>query len=214
MEIDKYSFGYPRQCNSCQASGTSIKLTVEPHFKKGPAFKVMLIGQDPTILKDPDKNRVKEVLMLDDEKGQLKRWLTNIFGEENFGKIELYATNLIKCTFDNPPSTKGGKEFLRPFFDNCKSHLLKEIQNYRPNLILTFGEPAHYYFLKIMPETKNIETKMNKAFKGDFYKIKFDDFVFDYSPCLHIKTFRVAETYGEKIKLFKTGVSKYFINKV
>ena len=126
MITDKYSFGYPKQCNSCQSINSAISLTVEPHFKNGSTFKVMLIGQDPTIFKDPQRNRVKEVLMLDEENGQLKRWLKNIFGNDNFDKVQLYATNLIKCTFDSPPSTKGNKNFLKPFFNNCKLFLVDE----------------------------------------------------------------------------------------
>ena len=42
--------------------------------------------------------------------------------------------------------------------------------------------------------------------------VEIDDFTFDYSPCLHIKNFRVAETYGDKVKLFKDEIRKYFKN--
>ena len=124
MISNKYSFGYPTQCNSCQSIDSSICLTVEPHFKKGSSFKVMLIGQDPTIFKDPQRNRVKEVLMLNEENGQLKRWLKNIFGKDNFDKVELYAT-----TFSEKASIIIGdllnsmKIFIISLFSLCYIHL-------------------------------------------------------------------------------------------
>ena len=73
MDQDNYKFGYPKNCTLCNSFDSTIRLTVKPHYKAGSQTKIMLIGQDPTIFKDPDKNRVKEVLMLDQENGQLKR---------------------------------------------------------------------------------------------------------------------------------------------
>jgi len=210
MDQDNYKFGYPKNCTLCQSFDSSIRLTVKPHYKTGSQTKIMLIGQDPTIFKDPDKNRVKEVLMLDQENGQLKRWLRNFIGSKNFEQSEIYATNLIKCTFPTPPSTRGKEEVLAPYFDCCQQYLLKEIENYKPTVVLTLGEPAHKLFLTKVQSDEIIPTAMNKAFTGRFYRVKVNSIPFDYSPCLHIKTFRVAETYGDKVKTFKNGIEHYF----
>lgn len=211
MTEDKYQFGYPLTCNDCKELNDKLNLTVEPFYKPGSKFKLMLIGQDPTIFNDPDRNRVKQVLMLDDEKGQLRRWILDIVGKNHFEEMEIYATNLVKCTFDAPPSTKGGKKYLELFFNNCKYHLMRELKSFRPNLVFTFGEPAHYYFLSIITKSL-IKEKMNQAFTGEIYNVKYDDFTFCYSPCLHIKTFRVAETYGEKVSQFKNSVNSILGN--
>lgn len=66
-------------------------MKVDPFYKEGNNFKLMLIGQDPTILNNPE--RVKKVLMLDNKSSQLYRWLISIFGKENFDAITVYATN-------------------------------------------------------------------------------------------------------------------------
>lgn len=206
MEFNGISFGYPDQCCQCGASTACtepLKLMVNPYYKAGNHFRLMLIGQDPTIFEK--RERVKQVLMLDKENGQLRRWLEDVFGKENLNKYTVYATNLIKCTFPQPPSKYKGKEFLRPYFDCCKSHLISEVQNYKPTLVISFGEPAHRYFTSIFDNKTAIKDDMQSAFGvGDkFFKAKVGEITFDYSPSLHIKTFRVAEVYGEKIKKFK-----------
>jgi hypothetical protein len=43
--------------------------------------------------------------MLNEKNSQLTRWLRGIFGDNNIDDLTIYATNLVKCTFPNPPST-------------------------------------------------------------------------------------------------------------
>ena len=104
---DGFAFGYPRECRRCvniPAGSTSrpVGLRVEPFLRDGSGLRVMLVGQDPTVARRPD--RVKQVLMLNQRNGQLSRWLEGIFGAKNFETITLYATNVVKCTFSNAPS--------------------------------------------------------------------------------------------------------------
>lgn len=167
----------------------------------------MLVGQDPTIFKKPA--RVTEVLMLDDDHSQLARWLRQVFGADNYRAITLYATNLVKCSFDKPPSTQGGLRFLRPYFENCKTYLVEELLNYQPDLVLTLGEPAHALVVSMLDNKLDIPTTMQGAFTGRFHRARFRTLEFDYSPCLHIKTFRVAEVYGNSVRRFKEGLSAY-----
>lgn len=168
----------------------------------------MLIGQDPTIF---NKNKsVEVVLMLDKENGSLKRWIIDIFGKENFEKAEIHATNLVKCTFSNPPSLKKNKEFLQPFFANCKKYLKKEISAFEPELVITFGENTHINFLQILNDKKPYQGIMKLDFRQNIQTMRLDGVAFKYSPCLHIKTYRVAETYGEAVMLFKKELRKTF----
>ncbi len=208
---NNYSFGYPQQCTRCvNISGCEISLRVAPYLKQGDGPKVMLIGQDPTLYNKPE--RVTHVLMLNESNSQLSRWLKGLFGTENFDSLTLYATNLVKCSFPEPPSRvkEGGLKFLRPYFENCSDYLSKELLNFRPDFVLTLGEPAHKLFISMLDNSIEIPGSMQAAFTGQFIKVNLQGFAFDYSPCLHIKTFRVAEVYGESVKLFKQGLSNYF----
>jgi len=207
-----YMFGYPRECDRCKNLSDLIITGpgVMPFFKDGSGPRLMLIGQDPTIYGKQEK--VKYVLMLNEENGQLSRWLTSLLGEDNYRRAKIYATNLIKCPFSSPPSStgEGGYRFLLPYFENCKSHLSLELTNYRPSLVLVFGEPAHKLFKSTLVNSHQIADSMKYAFTGEFVRVIFANFEFDYSPCLHIKTYRVADTYGEKVKAFHSGILKYF----
>jgi uracil-DNA glycosylase len=204
--VDEYSFGYPQKCTKCKGD---LSLHVAPYFKEGDNLRLMVIGQDPTIFRRPE--RVKYVLMLDQENGQLSRWLRRILGEDNFDSLTLYATNLVKCSFRKPPSTaqQGGLKFLRPYFRNCREYLVEEISEFQPSLVLTLGETAHKLFVATLDNRDSIADSMQAAFTGKFLKARLRDVEFDYSPCLHIKTFRVAEVYGDAVQRFKEGVAAY-----
>ena len=168
----------------------------------------MLIGQDPYIHKNP--NRVKYVLMLDEEKSQLKRWLRKLLGEDIFKRAEVYATNVVKCQVEREPSIslKSVLNLLTPYFENCRGYLISEITQYEPKLVLTFGDPAHRLFTSILSNKEGVRNSMQDAFNGGFIQTRIGDTKFLYSPCLHIKTFRVAETYGNKVNKFKSNLDK------
>jgi len=209
MIDDSYSFGYPRQCNLCTAFSTcTMSLQVAPYYHDGDGLRLMLIGQDPTIRRKTE--RVKRVLMLDQANGQLSRWLKTLFGAKRFETLTLYATNLVKCTLGVVPSnaTAGGLKFLRPYFENCRTYLALEIRQFKPDVVLSFGEPTHILLATQFNSDQRISQSMQQAFTGQFSRAKLDDVEFDYSPCLHIQTFRVAETYGDRVKLFKAGLVK------
>lgn len=208
--MNLYSFDYPEKCTICKSfSKTNINLQVAPYYRPGNDFRLMLIGQDPTIFQKPE--RVKHVLMLDEPNGQLTRWLRTLFGDENFSAITIYATNIVKCTFEFPPSQArgGGHKFLQPYFENCKEYLRTEIVNYQPTLAIALGEPAHKLFASFL-DIEDFPNTMQEAFTGEFIKCEIGGHTFDYSPCLHIKTWRVAEVYGKSVIEFKQGIASYF----
>jgi len=169
----------------------------------------MLIGLDPTIKKDPEK--VKSVLMMDDgSKGQLYKWLEGLF-DDCFDNINLYATNVLKCTMISKPTSSSAKlkELKKELFENCKRFLIEEISCYKPTHIITFGELTHQLFIEIISGSKP-KKRMKEAFNGSFQNISILGENYKYSPCVHITTYRVAETYGEKVKAFKDRIKKEF----
>lgn len=209
--MDEYSFGCPKQCTRCASLYQVQARLVPSYFKEGGEPKLMLIGQDPTIRRKRD--RVKHALMLDDPNSQLSRWLREeVFGRNNFNSLTLYATNLVKCSLQEPPSgaRQGSLRFLRPYFENCKGYLLDEIPKFRPALVLTLGETAHKLFITTLDNRDDIADRMKDAFTGAFVRAKFRGMEFDYSPCLHIQTFRVADTYGDRLRRFKRALAAYF----
>ncbi|MFM2292327.1 MAG: Uracil glycosylase superfamily [Bacteroidota bacterium] len=215
---DIYKFGYPSNCVKCVSLGDTPKRLneIKPFYKEGNEIKIMLIGQDPTIFKDPE--RVNTVLMLEDvpgRKSQLRKWLQEeLIGTNIFEEVEIYATNLVKCQFSKPPSQSGGKKFLNLRYENCRSFLIDEIEKYKPTLVLTFGEPAHLLFSKELDVISGqLKSEMKNDFNGNFIRAKINNTEFDYSPCLHIKTFRIAETYGDTVRGFKSKLAERLTHK-
>lgn len=208
-------YGYPTECSKCNTFESKPKgiECIDPFHKTGNTLKLLLIGQDPTIFNEPE--RVNTVLMLNETKGrngQLRKWLeTELFGAENFNKIEIYATNLVKCQFDQPPTSRpeGALKFLKPRFELCKMYLKNELKSFKPDFVLTLGESAHILFSKeIEVVFGDLKETMKEDFTGKFVKAKINDIEFNYSPCLHIKTFRVAETYGKQVFDFKKELNE------
>lgn len=117
----RIKYGYPIECSDCNTFLSKPKgiERIDPYHKTGDKLKLLLIGQDPTIFDEPE--RVNTVLMLNETKGkngQLRKWLEKeLFGKENFDNIEIYATNLVKCQFDQPPTTRyeGALESIKYF---------------------------------------------------------------------------------------------------
>lgn len=211
--MDAYKFGYPRQCKRCESIlGGDINLPSPYYNSVDSSKKVMLIGQDPYIYRDPD--RVECVLMLDQKNGQLSRWLKDVLGENSFQEVELYATNVVKCPVkrDSSASLKGVLNLLQPCFDNCKDYLVEEIGDFKPTVVLTFGEPAHKLFTSILNNGDSFKESMKEAFTGEFIRASVRDVSFQYSPCLHIKTYRVADTYGKRVEKFQYNLQSILWN--
>lgn len=200
----EHAFGYPKNCSKC----TNCELRVKPFFQSGNDFRLMLVGQDPTIRKKGE--RVKTVLMLDDPKSQLYIWLRGMFGSDGFINSTIYATNLVKCTLRKTPSDslEGGSKFLQTFFNHCKDYLITEVEKYKPDMVVTFGETTHKYFRTLLNSNISVPKSMKDAFSGQFYTVSVGNTSFIYSPCLHIQTYRVADTYGERLNKFKAGLAK------
>jgi uracil-DNA glycosylase len=209
--MDEYDYGYPIKCKLCtNLFHNCPSLTTKPYLIENGNTRLMLIGQDPTIRSGRGVNRV---LDLDNEQGQLRRWLISVFGESIFDTYTLYATNLVKCTLEQPPSeSSNALKLLQTYFRHCQTYIFREISLFKPNFVLSFGEPAHELFFEILSDASDLKSSMRDDFTGTFSKVRIRETSFLYSPCLHIRTFRIADTYGDKIKEFKISVKRYFHN--
>lgn len=190
---DPYQFGYP-QPSACKCEGG--RLVARPYYTNRNTKSLMLIGQDPTIR----SGEATTVLGFDDETSQLQIWLREVFGKTTLTTFTVYATNVVKCTFNALPSSqKGGAlKFLKPLFTECKKHLESEISNFKPDYVFTFGEPTHLLFCSLLKDRPD-RLRMKDSFTGDFVELAFNGHRFKYSPCLHITTFRIAMKYGAKV---------------
>ena len=98
-------FGYPESCNLCESCANckekGLNLQAKPYFRQGDSFRLLLIGQDPTIFHK--KERVKYVLMLNEDNGQLTRRLRTIFGEEK--RDQAAQSGKALCEVRSPPTS-------------------------------------------------------------------------------------------------------------
>jgi uracil-DNA glycosylase len=207
--MDEYDYGYPLSCKLCtDLFHECPSLITKPFLIANGSTRLMLVGQDSTI---HSGRRVNRVLDLDNEHGPLRRWLLNVFGESIFDSFTLYATNLVKCTLEQSPSENSNPlKLLQTYFRHCQTYILGEISLFKPNLVLSFGEPAHELFFKILSDSGDLTSSMRKDFTGSFSRVRVGETSFLYSPCLHIRTFMIADVYGDKTKEFKMNMNRYF----
>jgi len=87
--------------------------------------------------------------------GRAGQLLTKILEAMNFGRQDVYITNVVKC---RPPNNREPKA---EEIDKCKAYLLEQIGQIRPKVIVTLGNvPAHFF----IPSRKGVT-----ALRGDFY---------------------------------------------
>jgi uracil-DNA glycosylase len=207
--MDEYDYGYPLSCKLClDLFHECPSLITRPYLTTNGNARLMLIGQDPLVHSFKTVNRV---LDLDNEHGQLRRWLVSVFGESIFDAFTLYATNLVKCSLEKAPSDNNSNmKLLQTYFRNCRTYIFREISLFKPDFVLAFGEPAHELFFEILSDAGDLTSSMRKDFTGSLSKVRVGDTSFLYSPCLHIRTFMIADSYGDRTKEFKMNIKRYF----
>lgn len=72
------------------------------------------------------------------------------------------------------------------------------------------GQLLHQLFLTLLNNEEDFDKSMREALTGEFGEARLGSVDFQYSPRLHIKTFRVAETYGNKVQHFQRHLHDYF----
>ena len=174
---------YPKKCNICVKKGINkklfkgnLELSVRP-FRRSTNPKVMLVGLNPTLA----NKQVHTVLDLDNENSQIFKYITRDILKPTGIKLNehIYATNLVKCTFPykqeprvickkafhKNPDNKTVKNFLSPFFKNCKKYFKEEINQINPKIIISFGEVPHQLVVEEFDLKKqNVYKDMKDAF--------------------------------------------------
>ena len=190
--------GYPTRCSICsdhkmELGIGGLELSVKP-FKQGSNPVIMLVGLNPTLT----KKKVRTVLELDDKKSPIYRYIVDdILKPACIDLDNIYATNLIKCTFRDEPrkiagnvsgdkDNKAVKEFLAPFFNYCKSYFVEELKEVDPRLIISFGEVPHQFIVNELDLAKqNVKPKMKDAF-GSIYQVNALNRDFYYAPSIRV----------------------------
>ncbi|MEA4926625.1 MAG: hypothetical protein VB084_15135 [Syntrophomonadaceae bacterium] len=102
-------------------------------------IKLIVLGQDPTI-KNADKRKdIKKVLNLDSKK-QLRTYINNICSALGMSLENVYATNLVKNFFLEPPAKN--ISLLRSFETIWSDVLNWELIHFPDVPIISFGEPV------------------------------------------------------------------------
>lgn len=109
-----------------------------PPFMGKADIKLVVIGQDPTIKNEQQREKIKCTLNLD-KAGALRRYIEEICNGLGIGIENVYATNLFKYFYSVPPAKT---------FDVLKKHLQpnlrllkKELSVFPSMPIITLGEP-------------------------------------------------------------------------
>lgn len=109
-------------------------------YNGGGKIKLILIGQDPTIINKASRKNIKWVLGLD-KPGKMQRYIHRICEGLNIDPLkELYATNLFKNFFEEPPDHNS--EVLKKFFDLWIEVLKEETKLYPGVPIAVLGDPV------------------------------------------------------------------------
>jgi hypothetical protein len=107
-------------------------------YNGGGKIKLIVIGQDPTIVNKASRKRITTVLDLD-KPGKMQRYIFRLCEGLGINPLkELYATNLFKNFFEEPPS--GSSEVLDKFFEFWFPLLKEEISLFPDTPLITLGD--------------------------------------------------------------------------
>jgi uracil-DNA glycosylase len=196
-------YGYPVDCVQCAAIPQRRGLlTTSGAFQQGNNFKVMIVGQEPTLY---DRRIVEVPLELNIPGTTLHTFIRNsVLGVNVFDNATIYATNAVKCTFEIPPTGHGKP--LAISFANCQIHLRREIESFQPNVLISLGQPA--YKLIAHEFGINDNPSMRHDFTGTPVQVPFElenetrDIY--YSPCVHYRTAnRWANVYNQPLSMLR-----------
>jgi len=166
----------------------SLELDLRPVEGCNPS--VIHVGQDPTIA----RGKIYSVSDLGNSKSRLYKYIVGEILQPAGIKIDnIYATDLVKCRFPNNQTPKiihesygiPIKEFLTPFFFNCRQWLFQELRDFRPRIVISFGEPVHQ--LLIEQFSWDVPTGMKDGFSNIYSVLLFDHNIY-YAPCIHINS--------------------------
>jgi len=192
---------YPKECSICVEKGIKAKLfkgnlelSVKP-FQRGKKPTVMLVGLNPTLT----KKQAHTVFELDNEDSTIYKYITDILNRTGLDLDDIYATNLVKCTFPSNQEPRSicqkvcgrkdnetVKRFLLPFFGECKKYFRSEIREINPKIVISFGEVPHQLIVEEFDlQSQKVDKDMKKAF-SNIYQVNILHRDFLYLPCIRL----------------------------
>lgn len=149
-------------------------------------IKLVIIGQDPTILNNTEDSRKRQkkittTLDLNNEKGNLRKYCNLISNNLGFNiDKDVYATNLSKCVFKEKPASNG---VLSKHSKHWLPLLQKELSVFSEKVIfISLGEPllnqlthsnnkkVRYYWDYIGDTKSGGDFKCNEAHENHLHK--------------------------------------------
>ncbi len=101
-------------------------------------IKLVIIGQDPTVKNKASRKNIATVLNLD-KPGKLQRYVFKVCSLLNVDPVsEIYATNLIKNFFEEPPADN--RDILSKFAHHWLPVLTEEIKPFKKAPVITLGD--------------------------------------------------------------------------
>ena len=109
-------------------------------------IKMIIIGQDPTVKNKASRKNITSVLGLD-KPGKMQRYACAVCERLGIDSIsELYATNLFKNFFEEPPDHNS--DMLHKFFQYWFPVLEEELSKYRDIPVITLGDKVLEFLSK------------------------------------------------------------------
>ena len=140
-----------------------------PPFYGNGDIKLIIIGQDPTVQKEKSRADIKVALNLD------KKCSIAAYIEEGICKPlgisldEVYATNLFKYFYKNPPSRY--RDVLNAHLEPNLELLLTEIRQFRCCPVITLGEPV----LQLLSYDSKVKLRDYWNYSGKGFKYQQDN---------------------------------------
>ena len=123
-----------------------------PPFVGEGEIRLIILGQDPTVTKVEERNKVQVTLNLDREEGVLWRHVNKVCQGLGLEVDNIYATNVFKYFYTDKPTKNAATQRVLQKHAKPNIKLLKEELEVYPNLpIITLGEPI----LKLLTYPKN-----------------------------------------------------------
>lgn len=117
------------------------RLVPEPFCGTG-KIRLVILGQDPTVRNPETRNSITTVLNLN-KKGSLRSYIKRICNGLGIDlDANVYATNLVKNFFTEPPTSIREVNVLREASKYWLELLKDEINNFPESVILSLGEPV------------------------------------------------------------------------
>lgn len=177
--------------------------SVKDFIGKNYNHKIAIIGQDPGIT--TKNNRVNTVLMLNDKKSRLYRYISKeILNPLNLSVDETVTFNLIPIQLSSSILKISQQQkinfysFVYQLAEYYYPTFLKKLSKYQPEYVISLGKPV-FEFLKLKGNLRTGEIK--KVFAQPF-PIHFNKRKFILIPCVHYNSrFRKPyDTQKEKLK--------------